>query len=186
MIEFVIFFILAGSIAITAWVELHEVVSEVKVLSPESDKGTALVIYQKGLRDFAPKVAFAFANGLVFTGWRVEITTVSPNAPTHISSYDLLVLVWPTYMFSPSLPIRKYLRRIGDLEEKRIIIICTAAGAPLGSCEKMKNLVQAAHGSIEKSLTLFTMRPNDGNGDPFKIATRVGKEIPLQKKEKNS
>ena len=93
MIEFVIFFILAGSMAITAWVEFHEVISEVKVLNPESDKGTALVIYQKGLRDFAPKVAFAFANGLVSNGWRVEITTVSPNAPTHISSYDLLVLV---------------------------------------------------------------------------------------------
>ena len=180
MIEFLIFFILAGSMAITAWVEFHEVVSEVKVLNPESDKGTALIIYQKGLRDFAPKVAFAFANGLVSNGWRVEITTVSPKAPTHISNYDLLVLVWPTYIFSPSLPIQKYLRRIGDLKEKRTIIICTAAGAPLGSCEKMKNRVQAAHGSVEKSLTLFTMRPNEENGNPFEIATRVGKETLLQ------
>jgi flavorubredoxin len=180
MMEFVIFFILAGSIAIMAWVEFHEVVSEVKVLSPESDKGTALVIYHKGLRDFASQVASAFAKGLVYNGWRVEITTVSPNAPTHISSYDLLVLVWPTYMFSPSLPIRKYLRRIGDLEAKRTIIVCTAAGAPLGSCEKMKNLVQTAHGSVEKSLTLFTMRPNEENGNPFEIATRVGKETRLQ------
>ena len=118
MIEFVIFFILAGSMAIAAWVEFHEVVSEVKVLNPESDKGITLVIYQKGLRDFESKVAFAFANGLVATGWRVEITTVSPNTPTQISSYDLLVFIWPTYMFSPSFPIRKYLKRIGDLKEK--------------------------------------------------------------------
>jgi flavorubredoxin len=179
MLEVVIFLLLAGSMAITAWVEFHEVVSEVKVLNPESDKGTALVIYQKGLRDFGPNVAFAFANGLVSTGWRVEITTVSPTTPTDISSYDLLVLVWPTYLFSPSLPIRKYLRRIGDLEEKRIIIICTAAGAPRGSCEKMNNLVQAAHGSVEKALTLFTMRPNEGNGDPFEIAMSIGKETLL-------
>jgi len=179
MIEFIIFFILAGSIAIIMWVEFHEVVSEVKLLNPESDKGTALVIYQKGLRDFAPKVAFAFTNGLVATGWRVEITTVSPNTPTQISSYDLLVFIWPTYMFSPSFPIRKYLKIIEDLKEKRTIIICTATGAPLGSCEKMKTLVQAAHGFVEKSLILFTMRPNEENGNPFEIATRIGKETLL-------
>jgi len=171
--------ILAGVGAVTAWVELHEVVSNVKVLNSESDKGTALVIYQKGLRDFQPKVASAFAAGLISSGWRVEITTVSSHAPTDISNYDLLVIVWPTYFFSPSLPIRRYLRRVRDLEGKHTVIICTAAGAPAGSCEKMKSLVQAANGSVVKSLTLFTMRPNEGNGDPLQIAANIGKGIPL-------
>lgn len=161
------------------WLEFHEVVSEVKVLNPKGDNGKALVIYQKGLRDFQPKVAFAFAEGLASIGWRVEITTVSTHTPTDISSYDLLVLTWPTYFFSPSLPVRRYLRRIKDLKEKRTVIICTAAGAPANSCEKMKSLVQAANGNIVKSLKLFTMRPNEGNNNPLEIATKIGKEITL-------
>ena len=171
--------IIAVIAAVTVWVELHEVVSEIKVLNPEGDKGTALVVYQKGLRDFQPKVAFAFAEGLVSRGWRVEITAVSSRAPTDISSYDLLVLGWPTYWFNPSLPIQRYLKRIGNLEGRTTVIICTASGAPASSCEKMKSLVQAANGTILKSLTLFTIRPNEGNGDPVEIATQVGKEIPL-------
>ncbi len=182
MIQFVILLILVLTAAVTAvavWVEFHEVVSEVRVLNPTCDNRTALVIYQKGLRDFQPKVASAFVEGLASSGWRVEMTTVSSHAPTDISKYNLLVLAWPTYMFSPSLPIRRYLRRIGDLEGKRTVIICTAAGAPLGSCEKMKSLVHAGNGTIVKSLTLFTMRPNEENGDPLEIATRVAKEIPL-------
>lgn len=61
MILFIPVVILAVTVAVTAWVEFHEVVSEVKVLNPEGDRGKALVVYQKGLRDFQPRVAFAFA-----------------------------------------------------------------------------------------------------------------------------
>ncbi len=177
MIPFIPITFLGLIAAVTAWVEFHEVKSEVKVLNPEGDRGKALVVYQKGLRDFQPKVASAFAEGLVSAGWRVEITTVSSRAPTDISRYDLLVLGWPTYWFNPSLPIRRYLRRIGDLEGRKTVIICTAAGAPAGSCRKMTSLVRAANGTILKSLTLFTMRPNEGNGDPVAIATQAGREL---------
>jgi flavorubredoxin len=179
MIQFIVLLVLALTVAVMAWVELHEVVSEVKVLNPEGSNRTALVVYQKGLRDFQPKVALAFAEGLASNGWRVEITTVSSRAPTDIFSYNLLVITWPTYLFSPSLPIRRYLRRIGDLKGKRTIIICTAAGFPAGSCEKMKSLVQATNGTVEKFLILFTMRPNEGNSDPLEIAAKVGKAVPL-------
>jgi flavorubredoxin len=181
MIEFIVPVILFVSMAVVAWVEFHEVVSEIKILNSEGEGNTALIIYQKGLRDFQPRVAFAFAEGLVSKGWRVEITTVSSRAPTDISGYDLLVIGWPTYMFNPSLPLRRYLKRIGDLKNKGVVIICTAAGAPAGSCKKMKDLVQATNGKIVKSLTLFTMRPNEGNSDPMEIATKIGKEIPLQR-----
>jgi flavorubredoxin len=179
MILLIFPFVLAVAVTITAWVEFHEVVSPVRVLNPEGEGGTALVVYQKGLRDFQPKVAFAFAEGLVSEGWRVEATTVSSRAPTDISGYDLLVIGWPTYWFNPSLPVRRYLRRIGDLKGKNTVIICTAAGAPVDSCRKMKALVQAAKGTIVKTLTLFSMRPNEDNRDPVEIATKVGKEIPL-------
>jgi flavorubredoxin len=181
MIEFFVTAIFFVSMAVVAWVEFHEVVSEIKILNPEGDNNTALIVYQKGLRDFQPRVAFAFAEGLVSKGWRVEITTVSSHAPTDISRYDLLVIGWPTYMFNPSLPLRRYLKRIGDLKNKGVVIICTAAGAPAGSCEKMNDLVQATNGVIVKTFTLFSMRPNEGNSNPMEIATKIGKEIPLQR-----
>lgn len=179
MILLVPIVVLAAIAAVTAWVEFREVASKVKVLNPEGGKGTALVVYQKGLRDFQPELASAFAKGLRSRGRRVEVTTVSSRAPTDISVYDLLVLGWPTYWFNPSLPIRRYVRRIGDLEGKKTVIICTAAGAPAGSCRKMMSLVRAANGTFLRSLTLFTMRPNEGNGDPVAIASQVGKELPL-------
>lgn len=177
MIEVMGLAILAVIGAVTAWVEFHEVVSEMKILNPEGDSGRALIVYQKGLRTFQPRVASAFAEGLVSSGWRVEVTTISSHAPTDLSSYDLLVLGWPTYWFNPSLLLRRYLKRLGDLDGKRVVVICTAAGAPAGSCEKMRRIVQAAHGTVVKTLTLFTMRPNEGNDDPVEIATKVGREI---------
>ena len=180
MIAFIVLAIFIVIMAVMAWVEFHEFVSKIKILNPEGNSSTALIVYQKGLRDFQPRVAFAFVEGLVSKGWRVEITTVSSRAPTDISRYDLLVIGWPTYMFNPSLPLRRYLKRIGDLKNKDVVIICTAAGAPAGSYEKMKALVQATNGNIVKSFTLFTMRPNEGNGDPIELATKIGKEIPLQ------
>ena len=69
------------------------------------------------------------------------------------------------------------MQRTQNLEGKSTVIICTAAGAPLNSCEKMKSLVQAAGGTVIKSLILYTMRPNDGNGDPLETASRIGMEI---------
>ena len=165
--------------AVTAWVEFHEVVRPVLILNPDRTRGSALVVYQQGLRDFQPKVAHAFARGLAATGWRVDLTTVSRRTPMDLAPYDLLVLSWPTYWFTPSLPLRRYLHRLGDLQGKPTVILCTAAGAPLGSCATMTRLVHAAHGTIVNAITLFTMRPHEGDEDPVVIATRTATAIPL-------
>lgn len=179
MIQFIFLSILVGIATVTVWVEFHEVTSPVKILNPEGESGKGLVVYQKGLRDFQPKVAFAFAEGLASNGWRVKITTASSHAPIDISNYDLLVIGWPTYWFTPSYYIQRYLRRIGDLKGKDTVIICTAAGAPRSSCEKMKTFVQASNGNVVKTLTLFTMRPNKDNRDAIEIANETGKQINL-------
>ena len=151
-----------------------DVVSEVEILNPAGDKGRALVIYHPGLSDFQYKVTIAFAEGLVSNGWRVEVTTASSSAPTNLSGYDLLVLGSPTYGGKPAPSIERYLTRVGNLELKRTVIIATAGGSNL-TAERMKELVQTANGSVAKSITLFTMAPNDG--DPIEIATNAGKEI---------
>ncbi len=180
MILFISSFVLIVFAVITVIVvflaEFHEVAGPIKVLNPQGKVGTALIVYQKGLRDFQPKVANGFAEGLVSSGWKVEITTVSSQTPTDISGYDLIVLGWPTYFFSPSLPIRRYLKRIGDLRNKDVVILCTAAGLPGESCEKMEHLVQRTNGNVLKTLTLFSLRPHENNRDPVEIATEAGKQ----------
>lgn len=179
MLIYILLFIIAVILIVTLWVEFHEVVSIVKVLNPEGKKGKALLVYQKGLRDFQPKVTLAFANGLVSNDWKVEITTASKHAPTNISGYELLVFIWPTYWFNPSLSLKRYIRRIGDLKSKNTVLVCTAAGAPRNSCKKMKAFLKVANANIVKNLTLFTLRPNEDNRDPIEIATQAGKEMLL-------
>ena len=61
MVGYLIYLILVLIGVVTVWVEFNEVVSDVKSLNLGGDKGTALVLYQKGLRDFQPKVARAQA-----------------------------------------------------------------------------------------------------------------------------
>jgi len=165
----------------------REVVSEVRVLNPEADKGTALVVYHPGLTDFHEKVTRAFADGLVSRGWRVEVTTASSQAPSDISVYDLLVLGGPTYFWTPNRPIRGYLRRLGDLGGKRTVSIITAMGMGGRSTSIMEQLVQKANGDLVKALLLYTIRPNEdlyGINDAVEIVTQVAKEIPLPGKQK--
>ena len=73
MILLILFSVLAViaviSIILVFGVEFREVKSPVKVLNPEGKVGATLVVYQKGLRDFQPKIAYGFAKGLVSTGW---------------------------------------------------------------------------------------------------------------------
>ena len=159
-----------------------EMVSEVEVRNPEGDAGTALVVYHPGKSDFQEKVTYAFAEGLASNGWRVEITTASAQAPTDFSGYDLLVLGGPTYWFTPSRPIQRYLSRLGDLGGQPTVTIITAMGAGGRSISIMDQDVQEANGDLVKSLILYTIRPNEdlyGINDAVEIATQAAKEISL-------
>jgi len=153
-----------------------DVISKIKVLNPQGEN-KALVIYHPGLSDFQRKVTLAFANGLVSSGWRVEVTTASSRAVADLSSYDLLVLGSPTYGFKPASSIQRYISRVGDFQGKQTVVIVTAAGSAGGSLAIMEKLIQDRNGFIVKSLKLFTQAPNDGN--PLDIATQAGKEFLL-------
>jgi hypothetical protein len=163
-----------------------DIVSPVKVLHTGAGTGTALVVYHPGKSDFHRRVIIGFAEGLASNGWRVEITTASPQAPTDLSGYDLLVLGGPTYVFAPNRPIRRYLRRLGDLGGQRTVTIVTAMGAGRRSTSIIERQVQEANGDLIKALLLYWMRPNDdhyGNvaqnrALAVKLATQAAEEIP--------
>jgi hypothetical protein len=139
----------------------QEVVGKVEVQNPEGGVGAALVVYHPGRGSFHPRVISGFVTGLVTNGWRVEVTTASRQTPADLSGYDLLVLGGPTYWFTPSLPIRRYLCRLGDLGGQPTMTIITGLGAGERSANVLQRKVRDAHGSLVKSLTLYRMRPND-------------------------
>jgi flavorubredoxin len=180
--------VVAGVLAWVIWYWhriSQEVPSEVETLNPEGERGTALVVYHPGRRGFFRAVIHAFAQGLVSSGWRVDITTASSQTPTVISRYDFLTFGGPTYMWSPARPIKRYVSRLGDLEGKPTAIIVTGFGDTGRAMSIMEKLVREANGRLVKSLSLTTLRPNDEE-DPrpnqevaLEMATRAGQEVPL-------
>jgi len=74
----------------------NDIVTELVIENPDGGK-TSLLLYHPGLSSFLHDVAYALADGLVSNGWRAEIATPSPEAPTDTSKYDLLVIFASTY-----------------------------------------------------------------------------------------
>ena len=183
--------VLAASAGFGAWLMVgrnKEVVSEIETLNPDGGVGTALVVYHPGKSDFQRRVFSGFAEGLVAGGWRVEMTTPSPQAPDDLAGYDLLVLGGPTYGFKPNQPIQTYLDRLGDLGAKPTVTIITALGMGRRSGHIMEQLVRQANGTLVKSLVLYKARPNDEDNPvggrqnqdlAVEIVTRAAKTIDL-------
>jgi hypothetical protein len=182
---------IAVPVAVGAWVYYgrnRDVASGVRMLNDGGDVGTALVVYHPGRSPFHGRVFSGFVDGLVARRWRVEITTPSMQAPTDVSGYDLLVLGGPTYGFAPNRPIRRYLRRLGDLGGQPVTTIITAMGAGRRSSMIMDKWVRDANGDLVCSLLLYWMRPNDNDRHvdsaqnralAVEMAASAAKKIPL-------
>lgn len=153
-----------------------DVVSGIDVINAGGTK-TVLIVYQVGLSSFPKDVSYAFADGLASSGWKVEITTASPQAPSNLSKYSLLVLGFPAYGGSPGTAIIRYIDRLANLHGVNTVIIACAAGSTGGSVDTMKQNVQAAGGTFKKAISLFTMAPNEGNGTATDIARQAGTQI---------
>lgn len=184
MKKYVLVIVVAAAVALV-WLFTRmskEVVSEVMILNAEAKEGTALVVYHPGLTGFHEKATHAFAEGLVSSGWRVEITTASSQAPSDLSSYDLVVLGGPTYQGGPARPVQNYVERLGDLGGKRTVAIVSGLGRTEGSVAVMEGLVRQANGELVKSLPIWAAASNEemyGIGDPVEIMRRAGAEIAL-------
>lgn len=149
-------------------------VSGIDVLNTDGSK-TALIIYHPGLSSFMKDTAYAFADGLVEDGWRVEITTASSEAPTDLSDYSLLVLGSPVYAGSPSPTIKRHVERIGELQGIDIVLLVTSAGSDGGTEASMQQTVEEYNGTIKKVVSLFT-------SDSLDIAEQAGRDLFLAKR----
>ena len=167
------------SAVLVAYIGLNlnkDVVSGIDIVNPDGSK-SALIVYQPGLSSFPRDVSYAFGNGLAASGWRVEITTASSQAPSDLSKYGLIVLGFPCYGASPGTAIIRYVDRLANLQGIDTVIVACAAGSPGGSVDTMTQKVQAAGGTFKESLSLFTIAPNEGNGTATDIARQAGTQI---------
>lgn len=150
--------LLAVGVPVVTYLEYsvyREVISPIEVKNTLGAK-TALLIYHPGLSSFSHDVSYAFADQLASNGWRVEVTTVSSQAPTDLSSYDLLVLSWPIYDLGPGPTITNYIKRVGDLQGLDTIIVTIGGGLdPLNAQNAMKNIVQDVNGTIKEAIAIF-------------------------------
>ena len=117
---------------------------------------SALVIYHPGLTDFAKNITYSFADGLASAGWQVDVATASPQAPTNLSNYSLLVLTWPIYDFNPGPTITNHIQRIGNLNGINTVVVVVAGGMdPLNAQGNMDKIVQNANGTVLETLQAF-------------------------------
>lgn len=138
----------------------REVQTELDVLNPGGTK-TALVIYHPGLSDYAKNVTYTYAEALAVNGWRVEITTASPQAPTDIIKYSLLVLGWAIYDFNPAPTITNQIHRIGNLNSINTTVIILGGGLDSFNVkDSMTRIVQDANGNIIQMLTSYRSMRN--------------------------
>lgn len=131
----------------------REVVSEIDIINADGDK-TALVVYQPGFSSFPTDISYAFADGLASSGWRVEITTASPQAPSDFSKYSLLTLAYPVYGGTPGTAIVNYVNRVSSLDGIDTVIIACGGGDSGESVNPLKQQVQAANGTFYDALAL--------------------------------
>jgi len=155
-----------------------------RVINPNGSK-TALLVYQPGMSSFPTDIAYGFAKGLAENGWRVEITTASNQAPTNVSKYSLLVLVFPIYGDAPGKAIVHYIERTENLLGVETFLLSGSAGknpltgqtwSPQDSIKRMTQLVDSANGTVEGTLSLFTVAANKEGESAVDIATRTGSQ----------
>jgi NAD(P)H-dependent FMN reductase len=119
-----------------------------------------LVVYHPGLSDFPERIVGAFADGLAQTGWRIDRTTASKEAPADVAAYDLVVLASPIYG-GLSKPMADYIARVDDFAGKPVVVILTGAGDTDATLVATRDLVAAANGRVVEGLAYTTMRPNE-------------------------
>ena len=94
----------------------------------------------------------------------------------------------PTYNFAPNRPIRRYLKRAGDLGGLPTVTITTGLGAGERASAILQDLVRQANGTLVQALLLYKMRPNDDDNYvdavqnrelAAEMAFRAGQEVPL-------
>jgi hypothetical protein len=150
----------------------REMVSEIDILNDGGNK-TALVLYQPGVSSFPKDASYAFANGLVSSGWRVEIMSASPKTPVDLSKYTLLTLAYPVYGGAAGTAVVNYINRVSDLGGIYTMILACGGGDTGETLQSpLRALVLAANGTFYKGLSL-----SNQDSSALDVARQIGSDL---------
>jgi flavorubredoxin len=121
--------------------------SEVQIINPEGQRGNVFAVYRPGISSFQGDVTYAFINGLKDSDWKIDVTIPSSETTSDLSKYDLLILGTPTRGGMPHKSVSEYLKRVGDLNGMKTVLIVTAGGGK-GALIALEKEVKARNGKI--------------------------------------
>lgn len=181
VIVFCLLLFLGWNFALMPFVN-QPVVRELETLNPDGAEGAALIVYHPGRSDLQERATSGFADGLVEAGWRVDITTPSAETISDLTEYDLLIFGAQSYTWTPALPLKDYLQRVGDLEGKPVIAIISGLGETTPANSDMRSLLEEVNGSLIELYNVWQVRPIDdlyGVDDPYEAMRGVAAEWTL-------
>jgi hypothetical protein len=130
-------------------------------------------VYQPGFSSFPRDASYAFAEGLASSGWRVEITSASPQAPVDLSKYTLLTLGYPVYGGAAGTGVVNYINRVGDIGGINTVIIACGGGDTGETLQPpLRPLVIAANGTFYKGLSL-----SNQDSSALDVARQIGSDL---------
>ena len=177
LITFLTLLIIGASLLVYANAVMNnDVITQLTIKNPQGVK-TALILYHPGLTSFSYDIANAYADGLILNNWRVEITTPSPQAPTDLSKYDLLVILSNTYAFTPDKPTTRQLERMGDLNGIQTVLVTLGAGSAQESQQSLESMVGSSNGDILQSVLLYSLAPNEEDKSATEIAYQSAQQL---------
>lgn len=169
--------VLLGAVTFAlGWTEVRirrEVTTPLDLRHAEA-RAAALVVYHPGITAFPRDIAEGFASGLAEAGWRVAITTASAAAPVALADYDLLVVVAPTYWWTPARPLLRYVGRLEDLGGKPVAVLVTGLGSTQRSQRILEQAVRARGGTVAFARSFWTAGPNKDDEYTRRTNTAVG------------
>jgi hypothetical protein len=136
-------------------------------------RSAALVVYHPGISTFPGDIAEAFAAGLDDAGWRVAITTASAATPVALGEYDLLVVVAPTYWWTPARPVLRWVGRLEDLGGKPVAVLVTGLGSTHRAQRVLASAVRARGGTVAFARAFWTAAPNKEDEYSWRTNTAV-------------
>ena len=168
--------VLLGAVVLAlGWTEVRirrAVTTPVEVRQPVG-RASTLVVYHPGITAFPRDIAEGFAAGLAEAGWRVAITTASAATPVALDEYGLLVVVAPTYWWTPARPLLRYVGRLQDLGGKPVAVLVTGLGSTQRSQRVLEAAVRARGGSVALARSYWTAAPNKDDEYSRRTTTAV-------------
>ena len=151
----------------------REIVQDVEIRNPDGTNGTVFVVFRPGVTSFNQDIVNEFIRGLLDSDWRVEVTTSSPETPTNVTAYDLIVLGSPVNGGMPHQSMLDYLAR-ADFGGKPVVLILTSGGEDGPGMSYFENATMDANGVVLSEFQYTIFEAGAGN-----MAYTAGTEITL-------